>query len=226
MKRLILILAMALVIASAAYADVLEVEIPAQTQWCRTVTVDVEEMTVAGQYEETLRRNIEPLEACGRSRSLTAIGIPYISATTFNAAAVPPKAEITICATVPATAESCDNTIVKRTIEIVKMLAVVCREDQVDSCRDEVSTVLRADPWRLDDASIQAMAWRIAQAKNDAATAVNVIASLTATDGQVLQSANQTETARAPLRSASVVVAVPMPPSPAPPEPVPNPPVP
>lgn len=221
MKRIILIPAIALVIASAMDAEVLQVEIPAQTQWCRTATVNIEEMILPGRYEETLRRNIKPLEECGRSRNLTAIGIPYVAATTLNADAVPPNAEITLCATVPAAADSCDA-IARRTTQSVKMLTVVCREDQVENCRDQLTAVLRGDPWRLDDAAIQALSWRIAQAKSDAPTAANVIGSLIATDGQVLRSADQTETARAPVRSASVVVAVPMPSPPAPPEVAPN----
>jgi hypothetical protein len=202
----------AVVLASPAIAAVIEVQVPAHSEWCKMVTVsDVAVLGTAAGQGALFRSGQEPIADCARFREISQIGVPYVRGISQNAPGVP-EVRLEFCSVVAGTSNPCEG-IELRSVAVASFLAAVCAQAASADCQLEIANALKGEPWKLTDAAVEAVAWRFVQTGDPASTPAAILKSLQGTTMQLGFS-----DAPAVTVASYIVVAAPVPPVPAPAE--------
>jgi hypothetical protein len=202
----------AVAIASPGNAAVNEVQVPAHTEWCKTVSLaDATVLGTSAGQESAFRAGEEPIADCARSHEISQIGLPYVRSSSQSAPGAP-DVKLEFCAVVTAGANPCPG-IEARVIAAASVLAAVCAQAASADCKAEIGKALKGEPWKLTDEAVEALAWRFVQASDSANTSATILAALNGTPMQLGFSAAPA----API-APYIVVAVPVPSTPAPAE--------
>ncbi|MEO6194930.1 MAG: hypothetical protein ABIS20_18090 [Thermoanaerobaculia bacterium] len=169
MKFFITIALAALAIAPAMGGEPRELELPAHVEWCTTVHVpDATQLTTREAQQAVFGDGVKSITNCARANAkrLSRIGTPFLSEST-PVEADSKEMRFTFCAAiVPVTDDppGCEGIAVRQVAE-QKVVVGGCPENEATgSCAEKMSTALRGDPWKLDQAAIHALAWRYVQA--------------------------------------------------------------
>ena len=206
-KHLAAVLVMAFPVATAP-AAVVQVDVPAHVEWCNTIIVtDSSALSSPEAQQKVFRRGQEPIALCARNGRVERIGVPFVRSVTTNPQQ-PSELSLMFCSVMKSDAQPCEG-IEKQNVGVTKVLAAVCPREASTQCMSEVTAVLRAEPFKLDDAAIERVQWRFAGTGNSSATPEAIAAALNSTETQGVFGQTQATGPNEPL--PFVVVAAPAP---------------
>ncbi|HVR08504.1 MAG TPA: hypothetical protein VMW75_10700 [Thermoanaerobaculia bacterium] len=204
-----------LALAHSLHAATEVASVPAHVELCKTVVVaDASALGTPAARDATFKAAVGAIIACAQSLELRNLGVPFARSAETTAER-PSELKITFCAIAVTTAEPCPG-ISRRDVAPERVIASICSAGAAASCRAEVETALKGEPWKLDDRSIQQLQWRFAQTATSINNSTDVAAALVATPVAIGAGA-----VPAGGNASFVVVAAPLPavPPPSPPPP-------
>ena len=186
----------------------IEIDVPAYRVWCTSDTLHPSADGSGQQGAELMKSSTDVLSDEGRAKKLVAIGLPFVTTIAKAPAADRPNdVNVTVCSAVPADAPAPGGKVVAATVPHRKGLADVCDQNALDACSDALDAAMKAAPWQLDQAGLDAATRREHPALTNDVSPDNVVNSLLNTQ-DILLGGPATEGALSALKTGKVVIAI------------------